>query len=98
MALHQLLQTERGERVMLPKYGCNLQKFLFQPLDRTTFKAIKEEILFSCENYLDGATVRKISVLAGGEVGSMGNHALHIALLLQMDDDEAIFNEEIIIQ
>ena len=28
-ALNQLLLTERGERVMLPKFGCNLKKFLF---------------------------------------------------------------------
>ena len=32
-AVTQLLLTTRGERVMLPKYGCNLRKFLFQPLD-----------------------------------------------------------------
>ena len=32
-AVKQLLLTERGERIMLPNFGCNLRKFLFQPLD-----------------------------------------------------------------
>ena len=27
-AVSQLLQTERGERVMLPGFGCNLRKYL----------------------------------------------------------------------
>jgi len=29
-AVKQLLLTERGERVMLPNFGCNLRKYLFQ--------------------------------------------------------------------
>ncbi len=99
MALHQILLTERGERVMLPKFGCNLKKFLFQPLDQRTFTAIKEEILHSCHNYLDGATVRKISILSGGDVGGVGTSELRIILLLQMNDEQqTVFTEEITIQ
>lgn len=30
-SLHILLSTTIGERVMQPKYGCNLKKFLFDP-------------------------------------------------------------------
>tara|TARA_R110001583_G_scaffold52130_1_gene162144 strand:+ start:80 stop:547 length:468 start_codon:yes stop_codon:yes gene_type:complete len=99
MALHQLLLTERGERIMLPKFGCNLKKFLFQPLDQNTFNAIKEEILHSCHNYLQGAEVRKISILSGGDVGSVGTSKLQVILLLQMNDlEQTIFTEEITVQ
>ena len=31
-----LLTTRRGERVMRPDYGCDLQKLLFSPNDETT--------------------------------------------------------------
>jgi len=98
-ALHQLLQTERGERVMLPKFGCNLQKYMFQPLDADIFRAIKKEILYSCQNYLQGASVIKLKVLKGNDIGKWGESSLHILLTLQMhEDDQTVFSEEVIIQ
>jgi len=32
-SLHILVRTMRGERVMLPTYGCNVQSQVFEPLD-----------------------------------------------------------------
>ena len=32
-SLEVLLQTARGERVMLPQYGCNLDELIFENLD-----------------------------------------------------------------
>ena len=32
-SLEVLLQTPRGERVMLPQYGCNLDELIFESLD-----------------------------------------------------------------
>jgi len=97
-ALHQLLKTERGERLMLPKFGCNLKKFLFQPLDAITFQQIKEEVLFSCYNYLQGATVQKIRVLKGLNVGNFGTASIFILLVLKLTEDGTIFSEEITVQ
>ena len=54
-AVQQLLLTERGERVMLPNYGCNLRRYLFQPLDQTTFDNIRREIETSFNNYIAGS-------------------------------------------
>lgn len=34
-SLQILLSTRLGERVMVPKYGCNLEELLFNPLDLT---------------------------------------------------------------
>jgi phage baseplate assembly protein W len=34
-SLHILLTTRLGERIMFPKYGCNLEELLFENLDRT---------------------------------------------------------------
>jgi len=98
-ALHQLLKTERGERLMLPKFGCNLRKFLFQPLDSLTFQAIKEEVLFSCYNYLKGATVQKIRVLKGDDFGNFGTASIYILLVLKLNsEDQTVFSEEVVVQ
>lgn len=32
-SLHVLLTTARGERIMVPQYGCNLDEFAFENLD-----------------------------------------------------------------
>ncbi len=39
-----LLSTDIGERVMFPKYGCNLREMLFKPLDLTLKTQIKEKV------------------------------------------------------
>jgi phage baseplate assembly protein W len=43
-SLHILLTTTAGERVMQPKYGCNLEELLFESLDTTTKTLIKDKI------------------------------------------------------
>ncbi len=43
-SLEILLSTEVGERVMQPKYGCNLHRLLFEPLDLTLQAYMKDLI------------------------------------------------------
>ncbi len=43
-SLHVLLTTRIGERVMLPKYGCNLEELLFEGLNRTLITYITDLI------------------------------------------------------
>src|SRR6266404_9466568 len=40
-SLDILLSTSLGERVMQPRYGCNLVDYLFEPLSSTTIGFIK---------------------------------------------------------
>lgn len=94
-SVRQLLMTERGERVMLPDYGCDLRKFLFAPLDETTFSSIKEEIRSSFYNYIVGAKIVKLSVFPTGDTGPAGGNSLQIILTLKLDAEDAqIFDVE----
>ena len=43
-SLQILLTTTVGERVMEPKYGCNMEDLLFESLDTTTKTLIKDRI------------------------------------------------------
>jgi phage baseplate assembly protein W len=43
-SLEILLSTEVGERVMQPKYGCNLHRLVFEPLDNTLQTYMKDLI------------------------------------------------------
>ncbi|MAP53753.1 MAG: hypothetical protein CL605_02505 [Altibacter sp.] len=68
--LKTLIRTERGERFMRPDYGCNLRKFLMEPLDDTTFSLIKEEVVTSIRRYLRTVSMNKIQVFEtrGGQL------------------------------
>ncbi len=43
-SLEILLATEIGERVMQPRYGCNLHRLIFEPLDLTLQTYMKDLI------------------------------------------------------
>ena len=60
--LRSLIRTSRGERFMRLDYGCDLERFLMEPLDEAIFVAIKEEIIFSIRRYLSSVSVGKIQV------------------------------------
>lgn len=44
LSLQVLLATRKGERIMLPDYGCNLDEMLFEPIT-TTFKTYISEMI-----------------------------------------------------
>ena len=95
-AVKQLLRTEKGERIMLPNFGCNLRKYLFQPLDSTTFENIKRDILYSFKHYIVGANVAKVAVFPLGEAGPAGGNSLKVILTLQLDSaDLETFDVEV---
>ena len=95
-AVRQLLQTERGERVMLPNFGCNLRRYLFQPLDESTFESIKREIEFSFNKYIVGAKIAKLAVFPLGDAGPAGGNSLKVLLSLQLEAaDLEIFDVEV---
>jgi phage baseplate assembly protein W len=43
-SLRVLLTTRTGERVMEPKFGCNLDDYLFESLDTTTITIIRDKV------------------------------------------------------
>jgi hypothetical protein len=43
-SLEILLSTARGERVMLPQYGCNLQELVFESLDTRTKTLMADKV------------------------------------------------------
>jgi phage baseplate assembly protein W len=95
-AVKQLLLTTKGERVMLPNYGCNLRKFLFQPLDSDTFEEIRREIETSFYNYIIGARITKLTVLPTDVVGSAGGVGLRVVLSLDLNsNDLEVFDVEV---
>lgn len=51
-SLQILLSTRPGERVMLPRYGCNLDEMIFEPLT-TTFKTYMRDLIKTAILYFE---------------------------------------------
>jgi hypothetical protein len=55
-----ILLTRKGERIMLPEFGTNLRRYLFEPLDQTVREIIRTEIINSLYEWED--RIRDIEV------------------------------------
>src|SRR4249919_601475 len=63
-SLNILLSTSLGERVMQPKYGCNLNDYIFEGLSSSTIGYIKERVANSILYYEPRIIAEKIDVTA----------------------------------
>lgn len=63
-SLNILLSTSLGERVMQPKYGCNLNDYLFEPLSSSMIGYIKDRVQTSILFYEPRIIAEKIDVTA----------------------------------
>jgi phage baseplate assembly protein W len=65
-SLNILLSTSLGERVMQPRYGCNLNDYLFEPLSSSMIGFIKDRVESSILIYESRIVVEKIEVTDDG--------------------------------
>tara|TARA_R110002110_G_scaffold352171_1_gene562183 strand:- start:297 stop:812 length:516 start_codon:yes stop_codon:yes gene_type:complete len=92
--LRQLFLCEKGERVMLPNYGLSLNRYLFEPLDETTFYLVKTDILSTIAKYYPIVDVIKLKVFKSPKL--QDEHHLIVQLTLQiLDKSLEIFDVEV---
>lgn len=61
-SLHILLTTGVGERIMQPKYGCNMDEMVFEPLSTTIKTIINDKIKTAILYYEPRIDVSSISM------------------------------------
>ena len=61
-SIKNLVLTNKGERRMLPSYGSNIQKLLFEPLDEITARRIGEELVGELKVWEDRITISSMDV------------------------------------
>ncbi|MDI9311620.1 MAG: GPW/gp25 family protein [Limnohabitans sp.] len=67
-SLEILLSTKLGERVMQPKYGCNMDELLFNPLDLTLKTFVSELIKSAILYHEPRIDVEKIDITQGDDL------------------------------
>jgi phage baseplate assembly protein W len=98
-SITQLLLTERGERVMLPNFGCSLKRYLFRPLDSMLFVQIKDEIVDSITSYTKDVKILKVAVFELDKINLDGSHGLRVILTLALSQEaQNQFEIEVVVQ
>ena len=90
--IHQLLLTDKGERIMVPSYGLSLKQYLFQPLDKITVENISNEIKDQMAAFIPQAKITKLEISEVNKINYMGGHGIFIKLhLVATDLNNTIF-------
>ena len=92
--LRQLLLCEKGERIMLPNYGMSLQRYIFEPLDETTYYLIKNDILRTLNTYFSIVNVISLNVYSTGLEANRQQLVVRLTLQL-LDNSLDIFDVEV---
>ena len=72
---------------MLPNFGTNLRRFLFEPYDATLVKDIREDILTAIANYAPNVIPTKLSVSPDTRAGMEDKNIIYIRLYFQIRGD-----------
>lgn len=60
-----LILTNSGERVMMPQFGVDLRRFLFEPNDPTLLSAVKERLTQQIELWEPRVVIEQIDIKIG---------------------------------
>ena len=71
--IRNLLNTRKGERVMQPTLGLNLQDYLFEPITGDTIAIIQDEIRTSIETWLPYITMQQLNITEKRSENSLTN-------------------------
>lgn len=66
-----LLLTNRGERCMLPDFGVNLRRFLFEPNDDVLIRQVRDEISRQLELWEPRVVIEEIEITTNPESSNL---------------------------
>ena len=88
--VYQFMNTQTGERPMLPNYGVDLEQFLFEPLDAALHEEIVNEVYTAIALNHPKWEILKLSVLQSNTTSSLrGIPGILITLNVRVRDDDA---------
>lgn len=66
-SIHIILDTEPGERLMRPTFGCGLRRYLMQPNTAATRAQIQRDVSNALRSWEPRIQVRNVTVAAGND-------------------------------
>ena len=90
-----LLLTDQGERYYDPDFGCNLNKFLFDPNDDTTAIDIEGQIKETVAKYIPKLTIKSVSFNRTEDDPTISEHQVNINIKFTYDEGVFVENGEL---
>jgi len=84
--LKMLLSTHQGERLMQPKLGTGLRKFLFEQFTEDTVIAIQNEIIDICNRWLPFIEIKELDINMD-RLDAIGKSKMIISILFNIIRD-----------
>ena len=85
--IRNLLQTNRGERIMQPNLGLNLRSLLFEIINEESILSIQDSILDVIQFWLPFVEVRNIELLTNTEDSTIESNEIRIKILFNIVQD-----------
>ena len=89
--IRNVLKTEQGERLMQPKLGLNLKKYLFEPYTEELRDRIRNEIYDIFKFWLPFVEVRRLDINMSGIDSSVGRNTMNISMDFNITRDPTTF-------
>ena len=86
-SIETILDTEPGERVMLPTFGCGLRRFLMQPNTPATRTGMQQKISDSLRRWEPRIQVSEVSVTPGDDPALVWISISYTQLADRREDD-----------
>jgi phage baseplate assembly protein W len=84
--IRNLLKTKKGERIMQPNLGTNLDKYLFETFTDETMLAIQNEILNTVGTWLPFVEVKDLDIELA-ELSGIGKNTLNVKVVFNITRD-----------
>jgi len=78
-----LILTDRGERIMLPEFGCNLKSILFDPIDELINENLEKIIKDSFDYWLPYIFINNVAVTNNADT-----NRINILLSISLQDNK----------
>lgn len=78
-----LLLTEKGERVMLPTFGCDIKKTLFENIDEDTVETLRQNIETSFATFLPYIFINELTI-----TGNEDNNKIFIKMVISLQGNQ----------
>jgi len=89
--IRNLLNTEQGERLMQPKLGLNLKKYLFEQFTQELKDRIRNEILDIFKFWLPFVEVQRLDINMSGIDNDIGRNTMNISMDFNITRDPTTF-------
>ena len=86
-SIETILDTEPGERVMLPTFGCGLRRYLMRPNTTATRTSMQQEISSSLARWEPRIQVTEVSVTPGDDPAMVWISIRYTRLADRREDD-----------